>query len=159
MSEHVEHHNKFVAFTQFPQIEEPLEKFFTKTITFVLPTNVKEFIVQYSPYIGIVLGLLLLPFVLGVFGLAGFAGMMGAAAGIGFGIGYYASIATAIAQIVMYFLAYTLLIAKKKEGWNLMVYSNILSVVVGVFTATLIGSLLGAAIGLYVLFQVKYYYK
>lgn len=70
-------------------------------------------------------------------------------------------------QAVMYLMAYPGLKARKKSGWNLVFYASLVNVVyaiVVVFTAyggvgNLIGSLIGTAIGLWILFQIRPAYR
>lgn len=148
----------FHAYTQLPQVEKPLEDLFLHIITFELPKEAKEWIVKYSPYIALILGVLLLPVILGVFGLASFVGVWGSAIGV-VGPWYWLTLGIAAVEIVLYFMAYGYLVKKDKYGWALLWYSSALSLVSGVVGGLNLGTLLGAAVGFYVLYQIKYLYK
>lgn len=71
-----------------------------------------------------------------------------------------------LVQAIIYIAAFPGLRAHKKSGWNLLFYGAMLNIVYGVivlFTAyggfgQLIGSVIGSAIGLYLLYQVRSYY-
>lgn len=72
-----------------------------------------------------------------------------------------------LAQAVMFFVAFPALRAYKKSGWDLLFWVALVSVLYGVIMnlfngyfdlGQLIVSLLGAAIGLYFLFQVRPYF-
>jgi hypothetical protein len=76
-------------------------------------------------------------------------------------------IAILVAQAVLFFVAFPALRQYKKSGWNLLFWVAIVSVLYGVIMnlfngyfdlGQLIVSLLGAAIGLYFLFQVRPYF-
>lgn len=152
-------HNSFIAFTKVPQVEQPLEDLFTKTVTLQIPQSGKEAIVQYSPYIGLILGILLLPAVFAILGLVGLVGTVGAAFGVVYGPLYYLGILITVIQIIMYFMAYPQLVKKSKEGWSLLFYAELLSIAASIFSGGLVGAIIGGAIGFFILYQIKYFYK
>src|SRR6185437_8492211 len=71
-----------------------------------------------------------------------------------------------LVQAIIYIAAFPGLREHKKNGWNLLFYGALLNVVYGVivlFTAyggmsQLIWSVIGSAIGFYLLYQVRSYY-
>lgn len=77
------------------------------------------------------------------------------------------ALAVLVVQSVLQLAAFPGLKARsKKRGWNLLFYSALLSVAYGVVSAftnyggaSLIGTLLGAAIGFYILFQIRGHYS
>jgi hypothetical protein len=79
------------------------------------------------------------------------------------GVMWYVALAAIAVQAVFMFLAFQALKEHKKSGWNLLFYSSLVSVVVGLAylfvpaygVGSLIGMLLGTAIGWYVLFNVR----
>jgi hypothetical protein len=83
--------------------------------------------------------------------------------GADFGVILWVVLAVAVVQGVLALMAVGPLKSHRKSGWNLLFYSALLSVVMGVlylFTndygmGSFLGSLLGSAIGLYFLFQIR----
>lgn len=80
-----------------------------------------------------------------------------------YGVMLWVVIAAAVVQAVLALMAVGPLKAHRKNGWNLLFYGALLSVVMAVlylFTngygmGSFLGSLLGSAIGLYFLFQIR----
>ena len=76
------------------------------------------------------------------------------------------SVLVLIAEAVIYLLAFPALQATKKAGWDLLFYGALANVAYGVvvlFTSygdlgQLVWSVIGAAIGLYFLYQIRSYY-
>lgn len=85
----------------------------------------------------------------------------------GFGPVAWLTIGILVAQAVLAFMAFPALRTHKKSGWNLLLMMALASVAYGV-VANLLGgyfnlgglvlALLGSAVGLYVLFQVRSYF-
>lgn len=79
------------------------------------------------------------------------------------GLSWYLALILLLVQGVIMLAAFPKLKAGKKSGWDLLFYNVLLGVVIGVvyvFTPdygifSLFGSLIGAAIGAYLLFQVR----
>ena len=80
-----------------------------------------------------------------------------------FGFTYYLALAAMATQGVLLLMAFQKLKIQQKAGWNLIFYSSLISLVVGVlylFTpyygpSSLIGVAIGVAIGWWVLFQIR----
>lgn len=78
----------------------------------------------------------------------------------------WAALAVAAIQALLYLAAFTALKARKKSGWNLLFYVALVNIVYGVvvmFTdygtfGNFVGYLIGTAIGLYLLFQIRSHY-
>jgi hypothetical protein len=104
-----------------------------------------------------------IPAILAVFGMGSFVGSMGLAFGVSLGFRYYLGIAVLAVQIVLMAMSISGLMKREMKGWKFVYYSSLVSVVYGIVSAygvgSVIWSLLGSAIGLYILFQVKSYYK
>lgn len=86
-------------------------------------------------------------------------------AGIGFMA--WAGLIILAVQAVLFFMAFPALRTYKKRGWDLVFWASLVSVVYGVVAnlfsgyvniGQLIFSLLGSAVGLYLLFQIRPYY-
>jgi hypothetical protein len=50
------------------------------------------------------------------------------------------------------------LFARKRSGWNLIFYSELLSIVYSLLSYNIIGGIVGGLIGLYILFQIRTLY-
>ncbi len=124
-----------------------------------LPKNAKQTLVTITPWIALIFGILGL-----VGGLAGFGvltvfsplvamntSFVGAAGSlIGSGLGVLASI--------LLLLAFPATKNHSMKGWNLLFWSEACSTIAAVVGFTLSGIIV-AAIGFYLLFQIKPYYK
>jgi hypothetical protein len=145
------------------QIEKFLEDFFTKKITYKLPENAKEVIVKIAPWVTIIVLVMALPAILAIFGLGSYFAGMAAIAGVGLGPWYYLGLIVLVAQVVLMAISVPGLLNKTKKGWQFIYYSNLVSAVHSVFFSYNLGgiiwALLGSAIGFYLIFQIKSYYK
>lgn len=145
------------------QLEKFFEDLFTKKIAWQIPAKGKEFIVQVAPWVVIIIAVLSIPAVLTIFGLGSIFGSLALSLGVSMGFRYYLGIAILVIQIILMFMAFSGLKDRKIKGWRYIFYSDLVSGVYGLVSAYNVGgaiwSLLGTAIGLYILFQVKSYYK
>lgn len=139
-----------------------------------IPKGFKEFLVQYWPIIALVVGALQLLAAIGLLGSVAATSMFLTTAGYAAGVAYtginlfaaYIGIALLLINAIIFFLAFSPLTKKAKKGWDLLFLSTIINLVYGasqVFIgysgfSSLIGSLVGTAIGLYLLFQIRSYY-
>lgn len=132
-----------------------------------LPKGAKDLLVQWWPYVALVLGVLQLLAAIGLFGLITAASAViiyAGAAYTGFSlIAAYAGIALLVVNAVIFFMAFSPLTKKAKRGWDLLFLSSIINALYGVSQVfigargigSLLGSLVGTAIGLYLLFQIR----
>ncbi|HSX53172.1 MAG TPA: hypothetical protein VLF90_02260 [Patescibacteria group bacterium] len=161
------------------KIEDMLSDVFVKKAP-KMPENGKKALVQYLPWIDLVLGILTLWSALVLWHWAHLANAFvnyansinqlygnnlvqanRLTAGVWFGL------IVLIVEGVLYLAAFPGLRERKKSGWNLLFYASMVNVVYAIvifFTdyggiGTLLGSLIGTAIGLYILFQVRSAYK
>jgi len=120
-----------------------------------LPTNAVDTIAKITPILALVfgiLGVLLSVAGLGILSfLAPFAMMSGAAPHYGFGM--IATVGWLISSVMM-LLAYPGLKAGKTSGWNMLFWSEVVNVATSLLGFNL-GSVIGALIGFYLLFQIK----
>ncbi len=141
-----------------------------------LPAGGKKALIQYLPWINLVLGILML---LAAYSLWHWADTFGGAVdsinqlsrAFGgsevvsdrFSVGIWIAVVLSAIQGLLYIAAFPATRDRKKSGWNLMFYALLLNVVYAVvvlFTdyggvGNLIGYLIGSAIGLYLLFQIR----
>ena len=145
-----------------------LEPYFTKQAPFQLPVTFRKAIVQWMPWVNVVIGLLLLPLVLAVLGLGSLAAGLATSVGETVGPMYWISMLVLIASIALLFITFPGLQARKLSAWKLVFWADILYFVYNVVGGlgnplTLINNLIGGVvsllIGLYVLYQIKSYYK
>ncbi|MCC7543308.1 hypothetical protein IT415_01200 [bacterium] len=146
-----------------------LEPYFTKQAPFQLPENARKTLVQWLPWINIVVaifGALAALSLLTLLGIANVAtaGLVTAVAGPFLWVPFFAL----VAQVVIQFIAFPGLQAKKLSAWKLLFWADILSFVYNLLYGfgypsalfgNILGGLLGLVIGLYLLFQIKSYYK
>lgn len=155
------------------QLESKLEEVFVKKAPFTLPENAKGMLVQYLPWltlIGAVLMLLaswslyqLLTYAVGV---AGYASTYGyTVGGAQLGVIGWLSLAVLVLEAVIMLLAFSPLKARKKQGWNMLYWVALLSVGFSVIyffadwnLPSLIFSLFGSAVSLFILFQIRGHY-
>ncbi len=97
------------------------------------------------PVLAFGLGALVAPFVV----------MGGVQAAAGFGLGMVFS----IAMLVLEAIAIPGLFKRKLSAWKLMFYASLLGGVQALITFNLGGLVIGTGLSLYVLFQIKSYYK
>jgi hypothetical protein len=64
----------------------------------------------------------------------------------------------AIVNFVLMIAALPGLFARRRSGWNLIFYSELLHIVTSLLSGAIIGGLFGGLIGLYILFQIRTLY-
>jgi hypothetical protein len=140
------------------QLEDMLEEYLVKKAP-ALPENAKEILVKFIPWINLIFIILGLPILLALFGLSAvftpFA-MMGGYQGSAFSIIF--QILTLV-TIVVEIMALPGLFKRQAQGWRLSFYATLISLVTGLFGGNLVSAIVGAIISLYLLFQIKSYYK
>lgn len=151
------------SFTSYlTQLENLLEEYLVKKAP-SLPKNIKEFIVKFAPWITIVIMLFAIPAVLLVLGLgalvAPFTVFLGPGYAVGYGVGYVVSMVVLALSIVLEAMAIPGLFARSKKGWQLVFYATLVGFVSNLVGFQIVSGLIGALIGLYLLFQVREYYK
>ena len=163
-------------------IEKKLNEVFVTKAPVQLPEKAKKWIVEYSPYIGLVLGVLgvlaamslwrsahyVNDFVKEVDRLYGDYGITGRSNRVSpdLGVSFWIAWMSLLSQAVISVIAFPGLKARSKvRGWNLLFYSAVISLVSGIFyglydssVSSVIGRIIGSAIGFYFIFQVRSYY-
>jgi hypothetical protein len=133
-----------------------LDFYLVKKAPFQIPDNAKEWIVQWGPWITVVLLVLALPPLLVVLGIGAAIMPFG---GIGYATGFTYLTIVLIAQLGLTVAALPGLFARKMAGWQLLFYAQILSFAFSLLSGRLVGAILGALISMYLLFQVRPLYK
>ncbi len=158
-----------------PPVSGPLAQFeawlydmLVAKMPFQLPQGLKDWIVQYGPWITLVVGLLFLPLIFGAFAIFSYIGSMyGAYVPQAVGVTYYIAIVMLVIQVVVMFVSIPMLLKRQRNGWLLLFYADLLSLAYSLFNSftyglnigALLGGLLGAAAAFYFLFQIRSYYK
>lgn len=153
---------------------EPLEKslndLFVKNAP-ELPKGGKDFLVQFLPWLGLIGAAVSAWAAWGIYEWTRAASVVSEwsrAFGVEstttrWSVMLWISLIVILVTAVLYILAFAPLQAKKKAGWNLVFYALLLNVVYGVVSifsdygggGTLIGSLIMAALGGWLLFQIR----
>lgn len=134
-------------------LEKELEPIFLEKFP-AFPDHVKEGIAQYGPYVILVLAVLGLLGLLTAFGLGSAALGVGVAA-YGGGFSFYIGIALAAITMILYVMAFSPLRARKRAGWNLIYYALLLGLVGSLIQLNIIGLIISAVVGFWILFQVR----
>lgn len=143
-----------------------LEPYFTKQAPFQIPKEWRENLVNWIPWINLVIGILLLPLALAAIGLAGLIGTLATVAGVTVGPMILISGLFLLATIAILFITFPGLKARKLSAWKLVFWADIIFLVFSILNAfgsgmifNIVLQALFTVIGFYILFQIKSYYK
>ena len=128
-----------------------------------LPEGGRKVIVDIAPWIVLVFGILGVVALLGAGGLGALATMFAP----GFSMMFLVQIVFGIASAALLLMAFPGMKAHTKKGWNLVFYSQVVSIIGGViglviggmYGNNIIGIVISVLIGFYILFEVRTYYK
>ncbi len=127
----------------------------------VLPKSIKELLVSLAPWLELVGAIFSLRAISALFGFNAmmygtpYGGYMMGRAGYGFSL----STIFLLASMVLMILAIPGLFKRTKMGWNYVFYSVLVNAVYSLVTFNFFGLIVSSLISLYLLFQVKSYYK
>ena len=133
-----------------------LDFYLVQKAPFQIPANAKEWIVQYGPWITVVLLVLALPPLLFVLGIGAAFMPFG---GIGYAAGFTYLTIVLIAELGLMVAALPGLFARKMSGWQLLFYAQILSFVFSLLSGSLVGAVVGVVFSMCLLFRVRPLYK
>lgn len=123
-----------------------------------LPENWREVFVKFLPWVTLVLLVLALPALLLLLGvgtfLLPFSFMGGVAAGGAFTVGLVVSIVSLVLEV----MALPGLFNRKRQGWVFIYWATLVGVLSSLLSFSISGVLF-SALWLYLIFQVKNYYK
>ena len=125
-----------------------------------IPTKWKETIVAVSPWATLIIMIIALPALFALFGIGAVVtpyAMM--SNGAGWGFGFILSLILLAVSLILEAMAIPGLFKRSAKGWKLVYYATLVSFISGIFNGNVIGNLVGTIIGLYILFQVREYYK
>lgn len=163
------------------QLEDKLHKYLVKEAPAQIPEGGRKFIVQWAPWISLVIGVLSLLSALSLWHYANraneildYANEFGRAYGIqtvseSISVFVYVSILFIVLQGVLLVVAFKGLIDRsKKRGWNLLLYSTLASLAYTVFSlfvedyrgfGSFLFGIIGIIVSLYILAQISGHYK
>jgi membrane-associated HD superfamily phosphohydrolase len=144
------------------QLETLLEEYLGQKAP-AMPDNIKETLVSFAPYLAILGIVVTIPALFALLGIGALVGPFSAFMGPGYlmhyGVMYMVGMAGLAISAVLEALAIGGLFKRSMSAWRLMYYSTLVSFVASVLQGSLVSALIGAVIGLYILFQVKAKYK
>lgn len=145
------------------KLEKTLDEYLIKKAP-SMPKSWKETIVKIAPYLVLAGVVLSIPTILGLLGLGSVLAPFGAIGGLAvgrpfFGFGYIISIVFLAITIILEAMAIPGLFNKAKQGWTYCYYAVLVAAVQSIVSFNIGGLIIGTLLGLYILFQVKEYYK
>ena len=129
-----------------------LDFYLVKKAPFQLPDGAKEWIVQFGPWITVVLLILTLPLLLVALGLGTLLMPFG---GVGYASGFGILTLFVVVEIGLMIAALPGLFNRKMGGWRLLFYSQLISIVYSLLSRNIVSGLIVGLISLYILFQVR----
>lgn len=162
--EHEQHHGSRGGASHLPGLEGFFDTYLRIKAPFQLPVKAKEFLVQYGPWITLVLLIIaavtIVPLLLLALGLTAISLPFQAAAGTVTTTGTgFVHIAIGVAVLVMQAIAIPGLLKRKLSGWKMIYYAALLSAVGSLLAMEIVGLILGLVISMYILFQIREYYR
>lgn len=140
------------------ELEKMLSDLFAKLPS--LPVNIKQVIVKIAPYLAVIGIILSLPAVLAIIGLGAIGSSMMAASGAwGYAGSGTLAVAFAVISVVLLALSVKGLFARTSSGWQFMYYNALVGAVYSLVRVDIMGFIIGTGVSLYILFQVKSYYR
>lgn len=124
-----------------------------------LPDGAKEAIVKFGPWISLILIVMSAPLVLAFLGLGTALMPLSYLGGLQAGLGYTVSMVLTLIMLVVEAIALPGLFKRQKGAWNLMFYATLIGALQNLVSFNLGGLIVGTLLSLYILFQIKTYYK
>ena len=133
-----------------------LDFYLVQKAPFQIPDKGREWIVKYGPWIAVFFLVISLPAILFILGLGT---MLVPFAGVNYatGFGYYSVVL--LVHFALMVAALPGLFARKLSGWNLLFYSQLVSILSSLLTLNILSAIIGGLISLYLLFQIRPLYK
>lgn len=158
------HNTNSGGVSHLPGLEGFFDTYLHHKAPFQLPVKAREFIVQYGPWISLVLlilaALVIVPLLILALGLTvvtlPFQAATGAVHTTGVG---YIQILIGLVVLVMEGIAIPGLLKRKLSGWKMLYYAILLSAFSSLLNLAIVSVIINLVIGMYILFQVRSYYK
>lgn len=139
---------------------EVLEQLFSNAPA--LPKNAKEGLVKITPILALIFGILgILGGIsgLGILTVASPLMMFGGVEGMSaYGGGFIAALLWLASSVVL-LAAFPGTTARKRNGWDMLFWSEVISVAGSLVSLSFVSGIIGGLIGFYLLFQIKSFYK
>lgn len=140
------------------QLNNLLDEYLVKKAP-ALPVNIKEAIVKYGPWIDLILLLVTLPALLALFGLGTFLAPFAYLGGVQNGFSFTLGMIFLFISVVIQAVALPGLFKQTRASWNLLYWAALIHAIYSLITFSWINLILGTLISLYILFQIRSYYK
>ena len=143
------------------QLEGTLDEYFGKKAP-ALPQNIREFIVKVAPYLTIIGIIFTVPAILLLLGIGSVATVLapvGGAPAVTSVPTMWAGILLLIPVVVLEAMAVPGLFSRKASAWRLVFWAQLISIISNLVQFNIIGAIISALIGFYILFQIKSIYK
>lgn len=138
--------------------QDMMEEWFSKLPN--LPKGGRDVLVKVAPWVSLVFGILGVLVGLGGLGiLSVLSPMMLLGSGVSATTGGLLSVAISLVSSALMLVAFPGLKARKMQGWNMLFWSEVAALVSSLVALSIVGGLVGAVIGFYLLYQIKSYYK
>lgn len=137
------------------QLEAKIEKIVLAKNIPSLSDKTKELIVKISPWLTLISLIMMLPLILAALGLSAMVLPLSFLGDFQSGFGYTLSMVFVFGMLILEIMALPGLFKREARAWKLVFYSVLLSLAQQLLSFNLIGMLIGGAISLYILFQVK----
>lgn len=138
--------------------QDVMEEWFMKLPS--LPKSWREVLVKISPWVALVFGVLGVLVGLGGLGiLSVLSPLMLLGSGLSNTTGSLVSVAISLVGSVLMLVAFPGLKARKMQGWTMLFWSEVAAFVASLVALSIVGGLISAVIGFYLLYQIKSYYK
>jgi hypothetical protein len=123
-----------------------------------IPQRGREAIVKIAPWITLIILIIALPVILALFGLSAFLAPFAFLGGFHAGAMFIVTWVLTLITFVLEIIALPGLFHRKRKGWLFLFYSSLIGAVLNIISLHISG-LIGTVIGLYLLFQIRDYYK
>nr|AIA15091.1 Unknown Function [uncultured bacterium] len=140
------------------QLEDQLDLYLGKKAP-QLPESWRAAIVKIAPWITLILLILAAPALLALLGLGIALSPAAFMGGANAGFSYVVTILATVVVLVLEAMAIPGLMKREKRGWNLLYYSTLVSAVQNLLTLNIGSLIIGTLLSLYILFQIRSYYK
>lgn len=140
------------------QLETTLDLYLGQKVP-PLPENWKAVIVKFLPWITLILLILSLPVLLAFFGLSVVLLPASAIAGPTASFNYLIAVIFLAISLILEVMALPGLFKQQRKSWSLLYYSTLTNALYNLLSFNLFGLIIGTLISLYILFQIKKYYK
>lgn len=143
------------------QLEGILDEYFGKKAP-ALPQNIKEILVKIAPYLVIIGLIFTIPAILILLGLGSAVTVLapvGGAQSVASVPTMWVGILLLVPVVILEAIAVPGLFSRKIGAWRYVFWAQLITIVSNLVRFDIVGGIIGAIIGFYILFQVKSLYK